>query len=93
MNAAVDRVFQEGPSFCDQAGKATPSIWNTVSPSRPACGKMGSWSPIVFHDAANKNDYGPAAGNQPHADLQPAFAAVQMTYFENLSRGIAHVGI
>jgi hypothetical protein len=47
---------------------------------------------IVFA-SANKNDYGPAVGTQPHPELQADFVAIQMLYFESLSRGIAHLGI
>ncbi len=55
--------------------------------------RLEGFAAQIIFASANKNDYGPADAQQPHPDLRPDFAAVNMTYFDSLGDAIVHLGI
>ncbi len=91
MNDAINRVFTKSRPSHKREVKDSIHLEHCLALARRL--RQNGFAERIVFASANKNDYGPAVGTQPHADLQADFAAVQMTYFERLSLGIAHLGI
>lgn len=91
VNAAIARVFMKDRPSHKKEVKDSIHLEHCLALAT-GLRNTGFAEPILF-TSANKNDYGPAVGHQPHPELQAAFAGVQMAYFEQLSRAIAHLGV
>jgi len=89
VDAAINRVFARTRPSHKREVKDSIHLEHCLALAR-RLQHHGFADPIIF-TSANRNDYGPAVGMQPHPDLQADFAGV--AYFERLSAAIAHLGI
>jgi len=91
VNAAVQRVFDRTRPSHKREVKDSIHLEHCLELARRV--RVNGFVEEIIFASANKNDYGPAVAQQPHADLQPDFAAVQMSYYDSLGAAIAHLGI
>ena len=91
VNSAVDRVFQRRRPSHKREVKDSIHLEHCLELARRI--RQNGFAEDIVFASANRNDYGPAVAQQPHAQLQPDFAAVQMTYFDSLASAIAHLSI
>jgi len=91
VNAAVQRVFDRRRPSHRREVKDSLHLEHCLDLARRVR-QLGFADPILFV-SANRNDYGPAVGHQPHPEMQSEFAAVPMTYHESLGGAIAQLGI
>jgi hypothetical protein len=91
VNAAVQRVFDKRRPSHKREVKDSIHLEHCLELARRI--RLQGFAEQIIFASANKNDYGPAVAQQPHADLQRDFSAVNMTYFESLGDAIAHLGI
>jgi hypothetical protein len=91
VNAAVQRVFDRTRPSHKREVKDSIHLEHCLELARRV--RHSAFAEEIIFASANKNDYGPVVAQQPHADLQLAFGAVQMSYYGSLGAAIAHLGI
>lgn len=91
VDAAVQRVFERRRPSHKREVKDSIHLEHCLELARRV--RPQGFAEQILFASANKNDYGPAVAQQPHAELQQAFAAVQMSYFDSLGDAIGHLGI
>jgi hypothetical protein len=91
VNAAVQRVFDRSRPSHKRQVKDSIHLEHCLELARQV--RKGGFAEVIIFVSANKDDYGPATAQRPHADLQADFAAVNMSYCDRLSAAIAYLGI
>ena len=91
VNAAVERVFARTRPSHKREVKDSIHLEHCLELARRI--RHNGFAEEIIFASANKNDYGPAVAHQPHADLQPDFAAVMTSYFDSFGAAIAHLGV
>lgn len=91
VGAAVQRVFDRSRPSHKREVKDSIHLEHCLELARRV--RHGGFAEEIIFVSANKSDYGPAVAQQPHADLQPAFGDVNMSYYDGLDDAIADLGI